>query len=93
MDVNSKRFKTAKEMWQSYSLEVIPADAPKIQRDECRFAFYAGLYQMMCVNVECGEERTSEEDGIKWMDSLYDEITETVSAMIMQRMEETGGVN
>lgn len=33
---------TLQAMWQSYADQVLPRDAPTIQRVECRRAFYAG---------------------------------------------------
>lgn len=93
MEATAKHFPTAEEMWLDYLNDVIPANAPKIQRDECRFAFYAGLYQMMSVNVTCGQADFPEGDGIKWMDDLYNEINATVAIMIAQRIKETAGSN
>lgn len=93
MDTKDKHFKTAEEMWLQYLQDVVPPNAPKIQRDECRFAFYAGLYQMMCVNVACGEAAVTEDEGVQWMDDLYAEINTTVSLLIAQRIKETGGLS
>lgn len=33
---------TMEGLWSSYAREVLPADAPEVQRVECRRAFYAG---------------------------------------------------
>ena len=30
------------ERWQAYDRDIVPRDAPPIQREECRRAFYAG---------------------------------------------------
>jgi hypothetical protein len=34
------------ESWASYQAEVVPADAPAVQREECKRAFYAGAQAM-----------------------------------------------
>jgi hypothetical protein len=35
--------KTVFEEWRSYDRDVVPTDAPVVQREECRRAFYAGV--------------------------------------------------
>jgi hypothetical protein len=30
--------------WQSYDRHIVPADAPLVQHEECRRAFYAGAW-------------------------------------------------
>jgi len=32
--------------WQMYLKQVLPADAPPMQRTECRLAFYAGAFAL-----------------------------------------------
>ena len=34
------------EEWSSYQAEVVPAEAPDVQREECKRAFYAGAQAM-----------------------------------------------
>jgi hypothetical protein len=41
---------TIGEQWASYLAEVVPADAPDVQREECKRAFYSGASAMLtCV--------------------------------------------
>ena len=35
------------EAWSSYAAQVIPRDAPKVQRQESRRAFYAGARSLL----------------------------------------------
>lgn len=39
------------EAWASYLREVVPTDAPDVQRVECRLAFYAGCQAMYALLV------------------------------------------
>jgi hypothetical protein len=34
------------EEWASYQADVVPAEAPSVQREECKRAFYAGAQAM-----------------------------------------------
>lgn len=34
------------EQWASYQLQVVPVEAPQVQREECKRAFYAGAQAM-----------------------------------------------
>ena len=43
------------EAWASYSAEVVPADAPDVQREECKRAFYAGAQGMYWAVMEAVE--------------------------------------
>ena len=60
--------------------EVLPREAPPIQVDECRRAFYAGVYfcLMNLVN-NIGDESTDEEQGILELEKLKAEC-ETFAA-------------
>jgi hypothetical protein len=40
------------EAWASYQGEVVPRDAPAVQRDECKRAFYAGAHAMYFAVLE-----------------------------------------
>ena len=34
------------DQWKTYEREIVPVDAPPVQREECRRAFYAGCPAM-----------------------------------------------
>jgi hypothetical protein len=43
------------EQWASYQTEIVPADAPKVQREECKRAFYAGAQAMFQAVMKAAE--------------------------------------
>lgn len=43
------------EQWASYQADVIPAAAPKVQREECKRAFYAGAQAMFRAVMQTAE--------------------------------------
>jgi hypothetical protein len=56
--------------WDDYNANVLPKDAPPIQRSETRRAFYAGAYTMLCKVSEIGESHVSEDQGVSTLESL-----------------------
>lgn len=48
--------------WRSYDRAVVPANAPTVQREECRRAFYAGARAMLTLVYEAvnADEATAE---------------------------------
>lgn len=61
--------------WRSYSEQVIPLDAPDIQRQECRRSFYAGagaLFGGVMKMLDPGEDPTL--DDLAKMDALQTEL-------------------
>lgn len=66
---------TIAELWSAYEKQVLPLDAPAIQRSECRRAFYAGVrgwLDMSADRLEEGDEPT--EADLKWMQDRDDEL-------------------
>jgi len=47
--------KTIEQRWTDFESRVIAADAPPLQREEMRTAFYAGFKSMLDVNFELAE--------------------------------------
>jgi hypothetical protein len=43
------------EQWADYSAEVVPPDAPAVQREECKRAFYAGAQAMFTAVIAAVE--------------------------------------
>ncbi len=64
------------EAWLDFKRKVIPEDAPNIQLQECRRAFYAGAQSSFSVYVSIGDEVVSEDDGVKILEDLRDELAE-----------------
>jgi hypothetical protein len=61
--------------WKSYELLVLPVDAPPIQRNECRFAFFAGaqhLFGSIMGILDPGTEPT--EVDLRRMDAIHAEL-------------------
>ena len=61
--------------WKEYEADIIPADAPEVQRVESRRAFYAGafvLFQGMLNNVSHGPGHSDADDRL--MEGLKDEL-------------------
>ncbi|CAB3758473.1 hypothetical protein [Paraburkholderia humisilvae] len=44
--------KTIADRWTDFEARVVAPDAPPLQRDEMRLAFYAGFKSMLDVNFE-----------------------------------------
>lgn len=67
---------TIRELWDSYARDVVPKDAPIVQRWETRRAFYAGaqaLFTSILTMLDPGEEPT--EADLSKMDHLEEELT------------------
>lgn len=64
------------EGWKQYEADIIPADAPEVQRIESRRAFYAGAFvTFTCLleNMSPGPGELTESDD-KLMEGVKDEI-------------------
>jgi len=65
------KIETVAEAFADYQERVIPTNAPHIQIDECRRAFFAGAYfLLMELATGIGDDSTSEEDGIVALEQL-----------------------
>lgn len=63
------------DAWRDFEIQVIPLDAPEVQRVESRRAFYAGavtLFSGIMSILEPGEEPT--EQDLETMDAIKAEI-------------------
>lgn len=70
--MSAKRFADA---WDKYARDVLPKEAPEVQRVECRRAFYAGgaaLFYAILSGVGRGEQVTDAE--IALLDGIKDEL-------------------
>jgi hypothetical protein len=66
---------TIKELWDSYAKDVVPKDAPTVQRWETRRAFYAGaqaVFMSILTMLDPGTEPT--EADLRKMDALDQEL-------------------
>jgi len=68
------RTETVAESFATYAAKVLPKDAPPIQIEECRRAFYAGAYfLLMNLSYNIGDPTTDEEQGIVQLEKLQAE--------------------
>lgn len=72
---------TIKSMWQDYMETVMPKDAPQIQKNECRLAFYAGFYSMMTINYKLGGSDVPESVGVLYLETLRKEMNEFMHSL------------
>lgn len=62
-----------RDAWQSYREHVLPPDAPSVQVQECRRAFYAGAHSVLCVVTAIGDDSVSEDQGLDTLTALHEE--------------------
>lgn len=62
--------------WSDYLARVIPADAPEIQRTECKRAFYAGAGIMFTLVCSAGDR--GDQAGMNQLSALFKEVTDFV---------------
>lgn len=65
--------KTVFEQWKSYERSVVPPDAPPVQREECRRAFYAGAAATFGL-VMAATDPENEDECAANLTALSDEI-------------------
>lgn len=70
--VSGSKLDSVARMWASFS-EVIPPDAPDVQRVEMRRAFYAGVWGLMCEVKRVGTDEVSEDAGVAYFESIVAE--------------------
>lgn len=73
--------KTIFQEWQSYAREVVPPNAPEVQREECRRAFYAGAMAAFTLTLAACEpdDEAVCEANLKRLDSEIRSITGDLS--------------
>lgn len=54
---------TIAEQWSGFEADVLPPDAPPVQRQEMRRAFYAGAWSMLSALQQLGDAEISEAEG------------------------------
>ena len=64
---------TIAEQWALFERAVMPKDAPPVQRQEMRRAFYAGAEAMLRMQWGIGDKAVSEDAGMAMMEGWHDE--------------------
>ena len=64
--------RTIADMWATYQGAVLPDDAPPIQVQETRRAFYAGAHILLC-DLPGMTEDVSEDAGVARLEALHRE--------------------
>ena len=60
--------------WQSFEAVIIPPDAPQVQRDEMKKAFFAGCTIALGVTFALGNSDLSEEAASLLLEGMREEI-------------------
>lgn len=76
---------TIAAFWESYRREVLPADAPDIQVQECRRAFYAGAKAVVAIVTEIGDDSVTEDQGLDILTGLHEECRTFVADVMRGR--------
>lgn len=64
---------TIAEQWALFSAAVMPKDAPPVQRQEMRRAFYAGAEAALRMQFAIGDKAVSEDAGVAIIEGWHDE--------------------
>lgn len=64
---------TIDEQWALFAKMVLPKDAPPVQQQEMRRAFYAGAGSILRMQWEIGDAAVSEDAGVQIMEGWHDE--------------------
>jgi hypothetical protein len=62
--------KTIAEAWVSYMDDVIPKDAPAVQIQESKRAFFGGAALVLQFALALGDDDVSEDEGVELLESL-----------------------
>lgn len=73
--------KTIQSGFESFNKDVIPVQAPAIQRREMRMAFYAGATHIIQTMIALGEPNISEEAGVMILENLRLEAVEFAKSL------------
>ncbi|MBN3875229.1 hypothetical protein [Nostoc sp. JL23] len=71
--------KTLEQEWLEYASKVLPKGCSPIQRQETRRAYYAGIWTLLQMVKELGDEEVSEEQGAQELDKLENECASFIS--------------
>jgi len=64
---------TVAEQWALFSSAVMPKDAPSVQRQEMRRAFYSGAEAVLRLQYAIGDKAVSEDAAVAIIEGWHDE--------------------
>jgi hypothetical protein len=74
---------TVESAWESFAAGVVPKDAPSVQRQEMRRAFYAGAWWFLTGPMESiGHPAISDEESLHYLERLRKELLQFVEDML-----------
>ena len=70
---------TLKQQWLEYASIVLPKACSPVQKQETRRAYYAGVWTLMQMIKELGDDAVSEEQGAEELEKLENECKNFIS--------------
>jgi hypothetical protein len=71
-----KSKKRIEKEWLDFERRVMPKNAPAVQRQEMRRAFYAGVSTALIMAFALGDDDASEDEGAAVLESMHQECIE-----------------
>ncbi|MEH2029827.1 MAG: hypothetical protein V7K67_09145 [Nostoc sp.] len=70
---------TLEQEWLNYASKVLPKGCPPVQKQETRRAYYAGIWTLLQMVKELGDDEVSEEQGAQELEKLEEECVSFMS--------------
>jgi hypothetical protein len=77
---------TRQHQWEQFAERVIPDDAPAVQINEMKLAFYAGANIMQVLTAAIADN-DDEDAAVLQVDALYREATNEMEKMIQKKFQ------
>lgn len=70
----ARKGRLVRDGWQEYAEKILPKNAPLVQRQETRRAFYAGALHLLFTMLDLGEPDVDEDAGAEVLAATQREI-------------------
>lgn len=70
------------EAWVTYRDGVLPKDAPQVQIDECKKAFFAGAFTHSSLMMQVSQEGVAEDHAVEILNGVDREIRQYVASVL-----------
>lgn len=60
--------------WEKFVIDVLPKDAPAVQRVEMRRAFYAGAASLLNIQTKIADDDVSMDAGVMILEGIHQEL-------------------